>query len=79
MKRNAEFIVNRLLDKGNWRVAKWVEATYPAELVRRVLEVNRDFSLRSASFWSLIYDVPPSQIKCLREPYRSLRKTLWPY
>lgn len=77
--RSAEFIINRLLDKGGWQAAKWVEITYPKELVQKVLRTNRDFSLRNATFWGLIYGVPEPQIKCLSEPYRTMRKTLWPY
>lgn len=77
--KDADFIIYRLLGRGNLEAAKWVEATYPAELVGKVLRTQRDFSLRDASFWGLIYNIPVSQIRCFNEPYRSLRKTLWPY
>ena len=77
--KNSEYIINRLLDKGNLKAAKWVEATYPIELVRKVLTTQKDFSLRNASFWGLIFGVPQSQLKCFYEPYRTMRKTLWPY
>lgn len=75
----AEYIVNRLLDKGDWRAARWATDNFPAGLIRRVLRTRKDFSLKNASFWSLIYQVPLSEVKCFQEPYRTLRKTLWPY
>ena len=76
---NSEYIINRLLDKGNLEAVLWVRQAYPAELVRKVLTTYRDFSLKSASFWGLIYDVPKSEIKCFQEPYHTMRKMLWPY
>ena len=74
-----DFIVNRLLDKGNLSATKWVCMHYSPELIRKVLKTRRDFSLKNASFWSLLYQVPLSEVKCFQEPYRTMRKTLWPY
>jgi len=75
----AKYVIGRILEKGNIKAAKWVERTYPKELIQDVLRSNRNFSLRNASFWGLIYEVPIPQLKCFYEPYRTLRKTLWPY
>lgn len=73
------FIISRLLDKGNIEAAQWVRSNYDNQLIRETLQKYRDFSLRSASFWALIYKVPMEDIKCFQEPYRTTRKTLWPY
>ena len=73
------FVVSRLLDKGNIEAARWVNENYNAEIIRDTLKKFRTFSLKSASFWALIYQVPLNQVKCFQEPYLSLRKTHWPY
>lgn len=77
--KHAQLIVNRLLDKGNLRATKWATENYSSTLIKKVLRTRRDFSLKNASFWSLLYQVPLSEVKCFQEPYRTMRKTLWPY
>jgi hypothetical protein len=73
------FVISRLLDKGNIEAVKWVRENYEDDLVRETLQKYRDFSLKSASFWALIYKVPLDLVKCFQEPYLSIRKTHWPY
>jgi hypothetical protein len=73
------FVISRLLNKGNVEAACWVDGHYNRKLIKDTLQNYRDFSLRSGSFWGLIYKVPLSKIKCFQEPYRTSRKTLWPY
>ncbi len=73
------FVINRLLDKGNVEAVKWVRKNYNDEIVRETLQKIRGFSLRSASFWALIYKVPIDKVKCFQEPYLSVRKTHWPF
>ena len=75
----SEFVVQRLLDKGNLKAVKWATDNFSSELIRRVLRTRPDFSLKNASFWSLLYQVPLAEVKCFQEPYRTTRKTLWPY
>ena len=73
------FIISRLLDKGNFESARWIRANYNNQLIRETLQKYRDFSLRSASFWGLIFKVPREEIKCFQEPYLTVRKSHWPY
>lgn len=73
------FVIQRLLDKGNVEAVRWVRKNFATEDIEETLKKYRDFSLKSASFWGLVYHVPLSQIKCFQEPYLTTRKTLWPY
>ncbi len=73
------FVISRLLDKGSVEAVRWVRDNYLDEQIRETLQEYPDFSLRSGSFWGLIYKVSLSNIKCFQEPYRNTRKTLWPY
>lgn len=78
-KKKPYFVISRLLDKGNVEAVRWVRKNYSDKIISETLQNYRDFSLRSGSFWGLIYKVPLSQIKCFQEPYRTMRMTLWPY
>ena len=78
-KKKPYFVISRLLDKGNIEAARWIKNNYNDETVREALQNYRDFSLKSASFWSLIYKVPLNKVKCFQEPYLTMRKTHWPY
>jgi hypothetical protein len=73
------FVIARLLDKGDLKSIGWVRKNFPEEIIKNTLENYRDFSLRSANFWSLIYQVPLNKIKCFQTPYYQTRKKLWPY
>lgn len=73
------FIISRLLDKGNIEAARWVKSNYNVRLIRKTIQKYRDFSLRSISFWALIFKVPREEVKCFQEPYLTVRKSHWPY
>ncbi|OGK15985.1 hypothetical protein A2690_00840 [Candidatus Roizmanbacteria bacterium RIFCSPHIGHO2_01_FULL_39_12b] len=73
------FVIQRLLDKGDIEAVRFVRGNFEPSVIQKTLKNYRDFSLRSASFWGLLYQVPLSQIKCFQEPYLTTRKTLWPY
>ena len=76
---NAYTIINRLLEKGNIEAANWVKENFEEEQIIYTIKNFRDFSLRNAAFWALIYKIPLNQIICFQEPYRTIRNTLWPY
>lgn len=77
--KSSLFIIQRLIDKGNIEAARWVRKTYSADDIIFTLRNFRDYSLKNANFWSFIYHIPRNEVKCLQEPYLSIRKTLWPY
>lgn len=56
--KKPEFIISRLLDKGDIEAVKWVGKTFSKSKIKKTLLTTRDFSLRSASFWGLIYNIP---------------------
>lgn len=73
------FVINRLLDKGNLEAVRWVRRNFPEDLIVKTIKTRRDFSPKTANFWSQYYHIPKEEIKCMQEPYRSLRQQLWPY
>ncbi len=77
--QKANFVIGRLLEKGNDKAVSWVLHNYPLKTIKHVFSTIRDFSPKTANFWSIYLGIPEDEILCLQEPYRSQRKRLWPY
>lgn len=75
----SHYIINRIFDKGTIDAVKWARKTYDEDTIKFSLMNLRDFSLKSATFWATIYDIPFNQMTCLQEPYLKTRQQLWPY
>lgn len=77
--KHPKYVINRLLDKGDLAAARWVLAAFPKETIVETLKTRRDFSFDTATFWSRYLHIPKEEVKCMQEPWRSLRKMHWPY
>lgn len=77
--KHAPYVINRLLDKGNVEAVRWVRRAFPEELIMGTIKTRRDFSPWNAVFWARFYNIPREEVRCLQEPYLTLRKQLWPY
>lgn len=76
---HALYVINRLLDKGNVEAVRWVRRVFPEELIIQTIKTRRDFSPWNAVFWAHFYNISREEVRCLQEPYLTLRKQLWPY
>ncbi|OGG15859.1 hypothetical protein A3D78_02845 [Candidatus Gottesmanbacteria bacterium RIFCSPHIGHO2_02_FULL_39_14] len=77
--KHPHYVINRLLDKGNLEAVRWVRRNFPKDLIVETIKKMRDFSPWTATFWSRIYNIPRSEIKCLDPHYLTMRRKLWPY
>lgn len=66
--RHRRYIIERILEFGDFREIRWMQETYAADEIVRVLREARGLSPRSAAYWSLVYDVPAEEMACLRKP-----------
>lgn len=76
---NPNFIIQRLLDKGDDKAVSWVLENYSKETITKTFETVRDFSPKIGNFWRLYLNIPKEKILCLQEPYLKMRKSHWPY
>lgn len=74
-----QYVINRLLDKGDLKAARWTLKTFPKKLIKKTLQTMRDFSPKNASFWALFLKIPKKEMRCLQKHYLQLRRELWPY
>lgn len=77
--KNPNYVINRLLDKGNLQAARWVLKNFPKELIVETIKTRRDFSPWTALFWAHYLNIPRQELKCLNPHYLKMRKTHWPY
>lgn len=73
------FVIQRMLDKGNWEAAKWIVANYKKNQISDTFLRMRDFNARIGNFWANYLNIPREKVLCLQEPYLKMRRQLWPY
>lgn len=79
VKKNAQYIIERILNFGDENDIKWMFKNYKLSLIKHVLSSSRDISYKGVNFWAHILKVPKNKILCLKPSYRKMRKMLWPY
>jgi len=57
MKRNARYIIERVLEFGDMNALGWLQKIYPAQIILNVLYVSRTITEKSRNFWMLWYGV----------------------
>src|SRR3989344_3312116 len=65
----ANFILKRIIDRGNTQAWKWARERYSLDQIRELVTHTRDISRKSARFWSMILNLDPQNVPCLHKPY----------
>lgn len=74
-----QYVINRLLDKGNLSAASWVLHYYSSDKIYNTLRTRHDFSPKSGTFWANYLNIPLTEVACLKPSYRQMRKQLWKF
>ena len=56
-RRNAQYIIERILEVGDVDALEWMQRVYPAQRIIHVLHVSRAVSEKSRNFWTLWFGV----------------------
>lgn len=79
-KKNSGFIIARVLEYGDIETIQWLFRTFDAEEIKKVFIKRRGFSLRTANFWRIFFNIDRSKIaSCLKKSYQKAQKTHWPF
>lgn len=54
-KKNARYVIERILDFGNDEEVRWMAQYYSRRMIRSVVEKSRVLHDKSKSLWALIY------------------------
>ena len=65
-KKNASFIIGRVLDLGNLKEWKYVQRMYQKKTITNVAKNHVFSDPKSANFWGLILGIPNRKIKCTK-------------
>ena len=60
-----DYTIARILEYGDHRAFDWLRDQFSEAEIERVLRTERRLSRRSASFWALVYRVPPGEVAAL--------------
>jgi hypothetical protein len=52
-KKNARYIIERVLEMGGLDALQWIQRLYPTRLIVETLETSRKVSPRSKNFWTI--------------------------
>lgn len=77
--KSPNYVINRLLDKGDLNAARWVLSSFPKEVIIGTLKTMRDFSPRSARFWATYLGIPHEEVVCLQPSYLAMRRKHWSF
>lgn len=76
-KKDANFILKRLLDRGNTQAILWVNKNYTPQDIKSLLTTTRDLDTKTAKFWADVYKLNYSQVPCLQKPYSPIHFGLY--
>lgn len=57
LKKNARYIIERVLENGDLKSLKWIQILYPAGLIIETLKTSRKISPKSKNFWAIWFEV----------------------
>jgi hypothetical protein len=53
LKKNARYIIERVLEMGGLDALQWIQRLYPTWLIIETLEISRKITPRSRNFWTI--------------------------
>lgn len=74
-----QYVINRLLDKGNLDAARWVLKSFPKETVINSLRHGPAVDPPTASFWSNYLKISRKDIATNNDYRRKPDPKLWPF
>lgn len=78
-KKDAEYIIGRILEYGDIDALEWMFKVFDKKLIKKTFMECRNFSLKTANFWRLFFKINKNKILCLKKSYQKMQKTHWPY
>ncbi|MBI4680724.1 MAG: hypothetical protein HY753_05855 [Nitrospirae bacterium] len=57
IRRNARYIIERVLEFGDMYALKWIQKVYPVQTISDVLNLSRVISEKSREFWMIWFGV----------------------
>ncbi len=78
-KKNAQFVIERILDYGDKKEVEWMKKNYDLDQIKNVVRNSRRLSLRSANYWAVIFDLKRDEVLYLKRYYQKKPNLIWKY
>ena len=72
-RKNKAFIINRVLQFGDIKDYNWILNNYGLTEVKKVFKQIRSLDRKSANYWSIMFNIPNKQIRCLKKPSQKIQ------
>lgn len=53
LKKNARYVIEKVLDMGGLDALQWIQRLYPTKLIVETLEMSRKITPKSKNFWAI--------------------------
>lgn len=67
--KNADFIIERVLEYGGTKALGWINENYDKEKIIKVLKNSKKISSKTGNFYALYYDIPKESLQCIKKPF----------
>lgn len=71
--KNANYVIARILDFGDWNDIKKLMSMYPVEKIIEVVKKKRGLMPQTGKFWAIYFGIPFEEIACLKKYYQKTR------
>jgi hypothetical protein len=75
--QHPRYVIERLLEYGDFPELRWLFGQFSHLEIVETLQNSRKLSLRSASFWAQILNVPRRQVRCLSKRFQQTHNQIW--
>jgi predicted nuclease of restriction endonuclease-like RecB superfamily len=75
----ASFIIERILEEGDKKAARWMRDNFDLDQIKNVLYNSKNLSPKSANYWQLIFNLKREKILCLRKSFQKKQRIIWKY
>ena len=76
-KEDSFFIIERLLEFGDWQSIRWLRRIFSKEEIKEVIKKSRALSVRTCNLWSAVYKIPKNQILCWKKSFPKIPAGAW--
>ncbi|MFH1294988.1 MAG: hypothetical protein ABIH84_00155, partial [bacterium] len=67
VEKNADYIIERLLELGDLEQLEWLNNTYSKEKIVNTLQHSKRLTPKTCNFFSLYYNVPRESLTCTKQ------------
>lgn len=68
-KRHSEFVIERILEFGDFDSLKWIVEKYEKDKIIKVLKKSNKISPKTGNFYALYFGIPKEELLCIRKPF----------